>query len=679
MAILFFGSGYVRAGTWTTLDYPGAGITYVDGISGNNIVGTYQVDGGGDSPHGFLYNMTTQSWTTLDYPGAVSTWVYGISGNNIVGTYTDEYNFSHVFLYNMTVQSWTTLAYPSDYPGEYSIFTCNISGNNIVGTYSGGSFLYDGTNWTTLTYPGADCTRAYGISGNSIVGYYQCSYPQGFLYNGTSWTTLTYPGAISTWATGIGGNNILGIYWADSEHGFLYDGTNWTTLDYPGASTVPSGISGNNIVGYYYYGDYRVHGFLYNPYSGGTGEPNNPYQIATNTDLLAMAADTADYDKCFILTADVDMGGQVFTTAIIAPDTVAGNYNGVGYIFDGPAFTGIFDGAGHKIINLTINTSGAGNSYLGLFGYVANDGEIKNLGIENFSITGGDSSYYLGGLVGNSNGSISNCYSTGSVSGYSGVGGLVGYNDSSGSISNCYSTGSVVASYSMNIGGLVGLSSSGISNCYSTGSVIVSSSSQVGGLVGTNSGYNISNCYSTSSVSGGSDSYHVGGLVGDNDGNISNCYSTGSVSGYLLIGGLVGANANYGSIVVSSFWDINTSGQTTSASGTGMTTEQMQTLSTFTSAGWDFTNETANGTSDYWRMCVDGVDYPRLNWQSLDGDLACPDGVNFVDFAYFAERWLESDCDPFSNNFCGGADMDSSGTVDMQDLAIFAENWLNGE
>jgi hypothetical protein len=42
----------------------------------------------------------------------------------------------------------------------------------------------------------------------------------------------------------------------------------------------------------------------------------------------------------------------------------------------------------------------------------------------------------------------------------------------------------------------------------------------------------------------------------------------------------------------------------------------MKTLSTFTSAGWDFVGETANGTNDYWRMCVDGVDYPRLAWEN---------------------------------------------------------------
>ncbi|HDM78965.1 MAG TPA: hypothetical protein ENG51_21270, partial [Deltaproteobacteria bacterium] len=56
-------------------------------------------------------------------------------------------------------------------------------------------------------------------------------------------------------------------------------------------------------------------------YSGGTGEPNDPYQIADANDLLELADTTTDYDKCFILTADINMQGQVFTTSIIAADT----------------------------------------------------------------------------------------------------------------------------------------------------------------------------------------------------------------------------------------------------------------------------------------------------------------------------------------------------------------------
>ena len=40
-------------------------------------------------------------------------------------------------------------------------------------------------------------------------------------------------------------------------------------------------------------------------YSGGTGEPNDPYQIATAADLIALGETPEDYDKHFILTADI--------------------------------------------------------------------------------------------------------------------------------------------------------------------------------------------------------------------------------------------------------------------------------------------------------------------------------------------------------------------------------------
>ena len=398
-------------------------------------------------------------------------------------------------------------------------------------------------------------------------------------------------------------------------------------------------------------------------YSGGSGTAGNPYQIASNADLLALAANTGDYSKCFILTADIDMEGQIFTEAIIAADTVAGSY------FDGTAFNGTFDGNGHKITNFTIN--GGTNYYIGLFGYLDQGGSVKNLGIKDCNVSG---SVSVGGLVGWNEGTLTSCCATASVSGTEYlVGGLVGSNGVGSIISNCYSTGPVSGSSgSQYVGGLVWQNDGSIINCYSTGLVSGSYSYYVGGLVGQNDG-SISDCYSAGSVGS---SFTVGGLVGYNyDGSISNCYSTGPVSGSSRVGGLVGYYA--GGSIVGCFWDTNTSGQSTSAGGTGKTTPQMKTLFTFTSAGWDFTNETTNGTSDYWRMCVDGVDYPRLSWQSLDGDLACPDGVNFVDFAYFAERWQTTGCNS-SNNFCGGADMDFSGEVDIDDLEIFTANWLSG-
>jgi hypothetical protein len=449
-------------------------------------------------------------------------------------------------------------------------------------------------------------------------------------------------------------------------------------------------------------------------YSGGTGEPNDPYQIGSGGDLLALASDTNDYGKCFILTADVNLAGQVWTTAIIAPDTSSD------YGFQGTAFTGTFDGNGHKITNFTVN--GGSNSFLGLFGYIDAGGLVKNLGLEDLAVSG--SSYFIGGLVGFNGGSISDCYSTGTVSGAGYVGGLTGYNAGSisqcyatgtvsgtsycvgglvgsnggsisncnstgavsggdgshylgglvgsngGSISNCHSTGTVSGS-AYYVGGLVGGNGGGISNCYSTGAVTGGDESvYIGGLVGLNYG-SISDCYSTSTVSGSSWSEYIGGLVGFNNegGTITNCYSIGSVSGTDYVGGLVGWNDG----IVSSSYFLITSGPN-NGYGTPLTDAQMKQQSNF--VGWDFTNETANGTNDYWRMCVDGVNYPHLNWESMAGDFACPDGVNMEDLSCFVERWLLSDC--ASSNNCGGADMDSSGTVDFADFAMFAENWMEG-
>jgi The GLUG motif len=330
-------------------------------------------------------------------------------------------------------------------------------------------------------------------------------------------------------------------------------------------------------------------------YSGGTGEPNNPYQIADVNNLLQLADDTDNYDKCFILTTDLDLdpnlpGGQVFTTAVIAK-CVGGN--------PPPMFTGIFDGAGHKIKNLTINNVDTYVQGLGLFGYV-NNGNIKNIGLEDVNVTGGDFSYEIGGLVGYSvRAIISNCYSIGVVSvGVNShwVGGLVGGN--CGDINNCYSKGVVFTaggddyetppygfgglvggnadlghpdlggyirnswsscdvnggSNSSIMGGLVGLnatSNGDINNCYATGTVSGDyGSGYMGGLVGYSGGY-INTCFSTGNVIGSDRSSTLGGLVGQCLGNITNCYSSGDVNGGMgsyYVGGLAGQIDSYGII-----------------------------------------------------------------------------------------------------------------------------------
>jgi hypothetical protein len=412
-------------------------------------------------------------------------------------------------------------------------------------------------------------------------------------------------------------------------------------------------------------------------YSGGSGTAGDPYQIANAADLLDLAADTNDYDANFILTADIDLdpnlpGNQLFTTAVIASDT-----NNSNYTFDGTAFTGDFNGNNHTISNLTINTSGAGNDFLGLFGEIDPGGQIINLGLENVSITGGDTSIALGGLVGgNLNGgvTISNCYVAGNVTGgnnSNSLGELVGVNLVSGTINNCYATGTVTGgSGSSILGGLVGFNQQcDISNCYSTGTVTGGSgSSNLGGLMGVNSGGTISNCYSTDAVTGGDSSQRLGGLVGYNDGSISACYSTGAITGTAPLGGLVGRNesgtisncyssgnvreslntpgiggvvgdSNHGDIsnCYSSGiitigtkkytgwlgWDYGGTtishcyffkkGSSTIGYSGGKLTAA-QMKQQASFVGWDFAGETANGTNDIWWI-AEGAGYPKLVWR----------------------------------------------------------------
>jgi hypothetical protein len=129
--------------------------------------------------------------------------------------------------------------------------------------------------------------------------------------------------------------------------------------------------------------------------------------------------------------------------------------------------------------------------------------------------------------------------------------------------------------------------------------------------------------YSTGPVAG---EHEVGGLVGSNySGNVAMSYSVGAVSGNEAVGGLVGRSRYesssgrvYEGRTVKSFWDIETSGQATSDGGTGLTTTEMQTATTFLDAGWDFVDETENGTDDIWWI-LEGQDYPRLWWEGATG------------------------------------------------------------
>jgi len=269
-------------------------------------------------------------------------------------------------------------------------------------------------------------------------------------------------------------------------------------------------------------------------------------------DEFADSANAATYWASGVYTklaCDPNLAGRIYATAVIAR-------------YGSSYFKGVFDGNGHVIRNLTIDTADTNNDHLGLFGKISgSSAEIKNLGLENINIAGnGYDSKYLGGLCGSNGdwgspgGTITNCYAAGAVTGgdiSEVLGGLCGSNI--GIITNCYSGGSVTGGYdSRCLGGLCGRNHGSITDCYSSGSVTggVDDSYGLGGLCGSNDG-TIANCYATGAVNSGDDSYNLGGLCGNNwYGTITNCYATGSVtsgddSDYL--GGLCGYN-EYGTI-----------------------------------------------------------------------------------------------------------------------------------
>lgn len=345
---------------------------------------------------------------------------------------------------------------------------------------------------------------------------------------------------------------------------------------------------------------------LISRYSGGTGEPNNPFQIATAADLILLGETRGDHDKDFILTADIDLGSERLHTGADENAVI-------------PMFLGSFDGKGFRIENLRL----ASGSYSGLFGILSSYARVLNLGIINADIgrsAGGRNA--VGILAGRNDGIVYNCNVSGQVHGRSlqKAGGLVGFN--TGTVMCCRSE--VIISGGNDVGGLVGDNAGGqIAFCHSSSDV--TGQAQVGGLVGYNRGVVI-HSYSHGTVLG---NFNLGGLAGANgnlgefvassaSGSVTCCYSTSAVHGHgRSTGGLVGGGENlrrqgsFVGTVVQSFWDMETSGQDTSMGGSGKTTAEMQDAQVYQAAGWDWTGEINNGTSEIWNI-PEGGGYPAL-------------------------------------------------------------------
>jgi hypothetical protein len=358
-------------------------------------------------------------------------------------------------------------------------------------------------------------------------------------------------------------------------------------------------------------------------YGGGSGTPGDPYLIYTAEQMDAIGAQSSDWGKCFRLMADIDLGGYT-----------GSQYHIVGTNWRG-GFSGVFDGNGRTISHFTYACADV--NCIGLFGNVLDAARIENLGLldPNVSAVRG---YFVGSLAGHCLGTVTNCYVTNAmIAGKHQVGGLVG---GAVSLTNCHAMSVITGEH--DVGGLTGLVWETATGCSATAQV--TGRTHVGGLMGWNNG-RVEGSFSAGSVSG---AQYVGGLVGANDRIIANCYSlcdvdadaevggllgldawdstatccysAGEVKGRIRVGGLIAAD--YAPVVGlppsirACFWDMQTSGQATSDGGTGLVTLWMQTATTFLDAGWDFVDETANGTRDIWRM-PKRRGYPRLSWEPI--------------------------------------------------------------
>ena len=257
-------------------------------------------------------------------------------------------------------------------------------------------------------------------------------------------------------------------------------------------------------------------------------------------------------------------------------------------------FTGIFDGQGHVVKNMTI--TGEDFEDNGLFGYAV-DAVIVNVGMENTNINSNRSSSetYAGGICGyisslQSSSIINNCYNTGTISASSSdnyLGGICGGMGYESDISNCYNTSDITAASLLYAfaGGICGYADSAISNCFNTGDVMADSSVYCevygGGICGNSYYLFINNCYNTGDVTVNAySSSYGGGICGyirsfysSTPSIISNCYNTGNLIVSSTWNVYAGGICGYADVLISNCYnegDINASCLSSEANAGGI-------------------------------------------------------------------------------------------------------------
>lgn len=243
---------------------------------------------------------------------------------------------------------------------------------------------------------------------------------------------------------------------------------------------------------------------VYIEVSIGDGGESTPYFIDTEEDL-SLIGTNFEKNAHYILKQDISLSTE-FKPIL----------NG-----DEKGFSGVFDGNGYTIKNLTLTTT-EGVTNAGLFSKIASTGVIKNLNLTDVNIDGEFEN--AGAFAGVNEGTITRCEAV------------------SGRVS---STSLSTAETPINVGGISGATIYSkdkvgrIDRCASR--VTVSGASNVGGLTGLNDGAIIINSYvyqdGSNEVKATSENSNIGGIVGLNQNKddtqistIKNCYAVANIT-----------------------------------------------------------------------------------------------------------------------------------------------------
>lgn len=333
-------------------------------------------------------------------------------------------------------------------------------------------------------------------------------------------------------------------------------------------------------------------------FAGGDGSEDDPYQISNAAELALlhekMVADHAEYktdyrSAHYVLTADIALND---TSDFDNWENAAPEYSWIPIGLDTDSFYGVFDGKGHSISGLYINTNcgtaaeaSSGDGY-GLFESLY--GTVKNVVLDKTYIAVSGRSCHVGSIAGLlwqeavvdhcASSAVLNCYENtcGGLVGQASGGidwAIVGEEEEPEShfttISNCSFSGTITQvkadKTTHSLGGIVGWSEGTVTACVNSGTIIFTGEnvSSIGGIAGCMVDGSLSHCKNTGTLTcetadaGGIVGAAAGGIVGkmflSSTGSetymsrgitITRCENSGSVAGQPCAGGIAGEVSN---------------------------------------------------------------------------------------------------------------------------------------